>query len=108
MYNVKLKISLGMAMCFIALPAFAESAPVYDADDIQQQLDNAVDTDQDLPPPPAPGQENNAFVPAPPASPSSASSASQSTGASVMNSSTGMSLDQRVRRVEQQVNSINA
>lgn len=97
MYNVKLKLVAGIVMSFIAMPVFAEAAPVYDADDIQQQLDPAVEPEQDLPPPPPPGQETM-FVPR----------SNANSPAGVTNPSAGMSLDQRIRRVEQQVNTIQS
>jgi len=89
-----------IAMCLsMAMPVFAESAPVYDADTMQQDIDASMDPGQDLPLPPAPGQESN-FAPgsvpamAPPSSPSvSMGMASGST-------------DQRVRRLEDQVKSL--
>ncbi|RDI41817.1 tol-pal system protein YbgF [Aquicella lusitana] len=46
----------------IAVPVFAESAPVYDADTMQQQFEN-IGADQGQDYPPAPEQES-AFVPA--------------------------------------------
>lgn len=59
----------------IAMPLFAESAPVYDADNMPQQFDDSAADQQDVPPP-APDDQS--------AQPS-------------------MSTDQRLRRVEQQV-----
>lgn len=82
-------LSIAMALC-IAVPAFAESAPVYDADSFPQQFDTGPDQDRDLPPPP-PGQEG-AYVP--------------NQGSDGMASTSGSSIDQRVKRVEQQVNNM--
>lgn len=81
----------------IATPVFAESAPVYDADSMPQQFDNGPDQSQDLPPPPAPSQEG-AFVPnqLPAASSSNAMSSTESSPPSG-------SPEQRLRRVEQQI-----
>lgn len=88
----------------ITLPAFAESAPVFDADSMPQQYESPEPSDsassyptlsdqgQDLPPPPPPGQEG-AYVTSQQAVPMGPPPSS-------------MSLDQRVRRVEQQVNNI--
>lgn len=75
----------------ITAPLFAESAPVYDADNMPQQFDGDSDQgqQQDVPPP-APSSDGG-FVP---------SSPSQSAAPS---SSSSMSMDQRMRRVEQQV-----
>jgi tol-pal system protein YbgF len=95
-------VGLAILLC-IALPVFAESAPVFDADAMPQQFDNSQDQadqadqgpsdqGQDLPPPPAPGQEG-AYVPSQQAVPMGPPPAS-------------MTLDQRVRRVEQQVNNM--
>lgn len=53
----------GVAMCLgIATPVFAQAAPVYDADTMQED-GNSQDQAQYLPPPPPPGQEGNTFVP---------------------------------------------
>lgn len=84
-------------MCIgIAAPAFAESAPVYDADAMQQDSSYDVASDQsaDLPPPPPPGQEGgNAFIPVQPT-------------ISSVPSGPPLSMEQRVQRVEQQVNNM--
>lgn len=77
----------------IAMPVFAESAPVYDADSMQQQFDNAGDQGQDLPPPPPPNQEGT-FVPV--------SQQQQVSGTPTA----PMSMEQRMKRVEQQINNI--
>lgn len=90
----------GMAMLMgIAIPAFAESAPVYDVDSMQQQqFDNGLDQGQDLPAPPAPEQEGG-FVPAQQVS----NSSSSSTPSAPVSSGT---VEQRLRRVEQQINNM--
>ncbi|OGT37418.1 MAG: tol-pal system protein YbgF [Gammaproteobacteria bacterium RIFCSPHIGHO2_12_FULL_38_14] len=44
------------------MPAFAESAPVYDADTLEQQFENSGNEGQNLPPPPPPDRDNT-FVP---------------------------------------------
>ncbi len=88
---------IGMAALIgIAMPVMAESAPVYDADSLPQQFDNGAEQGQDLPPPPLPSQDGSfgsgnggAQLPAP--SPQS---------------SQPMSLEQRVRRAEQQINNM--
>jgi tol-pal system protein YbgF len=89
--------SLGIAVCIsIAMPAFADPAPVYDADAIQQDDNIGVaDQSQDLPPPPPPGQEG-AFVPNQAVPPSVAPP----------QSSSSLSMEQRIRRMEQQVNNM--
>lgn len=88
----------GLAVCLIAMPVFAESAPVYDADDIQQQLESAVEPEQDLPPPPPPGE--SVFIP--PRAVRSAQPVDVTTG------SIAPSTDQRLKRVEQQVNHLQS
>ncbi len=67
-----------------ASTSYAESAPVYDADNMQQQFE-AEPSYQDLPPPPPPGQEG-AYVPNHPAA--------------------AGGVDQRLRRMEQQINNM--
>jgi tol-pal system protein YbgF len=53
----------GVAMCIgIAAPVFAQAAPVYDADTMQDE-GSSEDQAQYLPPPPPPGQEGNTFIP---------------------------------------------
>lgn len=91
---------LSIAMCMsIAMPVFAESAPVYDADTMQQQFENSLDQAQDLPSPPPPGQEG-AYVPSQP---------DQQAPNIVVNNSSSLaplSMEQRVKRVEQQINNM--
>lgn len=84
----------------IAAPVFAESAPVYDADTMQQQFESTDQPQADLPPPPPPGQESNTFVPV-----------QQQPSASVNSvnpSNPSMPLEQRVRKVEQQVSNMQS
>ncbi|VVC75303.1 Outer membrane protein assembly factor BamD [Aquicella siphonis] len=83
---------MGMALCLsFAVPVFAESAPVYDADTIQQEMPDEGVPDQYLPPPPPPGQESaGTFVPMGPAQQPASS----------------LSMEQRVQRIEQQVNNM--
>lgn len=85
----------GMALLFgIAIPVWAESAPVYDADSMQQQFESSGDQGaSELPPPPPPPEQENAFVPA-----------QQPSTGSISTSS--MSADQRMRRMEQQINAM--
>lgn len=86
---------IAITLC-IALPAFAESAPVYDVDSLPQQMDEeGEDQQQDVPPPP-PGQEG-AYVPSQTTSPSSANLSPRVAGTE------NMSMEQRVKRMEQQV-----
>lgn len=95
---------MGMAISVgIALPVFAESAPVYDVDNLPAQFDGASDQGQELPPPP-PVQEET-FVPM----------QQQSQQQPVVNdapasshhaASANLSMDQRVGRVEQQIGSL--
>lgn len=86
-----------MTLCLaMVMPAFAESAPVYDADSMQQDMpppDDGV-SEQYLPPPPMQGQESaGTFVPVQPGMDSSPPVSS-------------LSMEQRVQRVEQQVNNM--
>jgi tol-pal system protein YbgF len=77
----------------ITMPAFAESAPVYDADSLPPQFETVdpASADQDLPPPPPPGQEG-AFIPR--------------QQAPVSMDGPPLTVDQRVKRVEQQLNNM--
>lgn len=87
-------VVLSMAVLFsMAMPLFAEPAPVYDADSMPQAFDGGAQEatsapmeQDDLPPPPAPGQES-ALAPA-----------------AVRPSSSG--LDQRLRKLEQQLSKV--
>ncbi len=79
---------------FISGPLLAESAPVYDADSLQQQFENAPSDNGLSEWPPAPGQESKAFVPA---SPSSASSSPR-----LVRTPEG-AMEPRLKRVEQQI-----
>jgi len=89
----KLITSLSIAaLCSVAMPIFAESAPVFDADSMPQQFDGGSDTNQPDVLPPAPGQEGT-FVPT---RSSSGSSSSGGTGGS----------DGRIKRIEQQINNL--
>src|SRR5579872_3994545 len=92
---------LGMAMCLgIAMPVFAESAPVYDADSMQQQVDNSSsDQAQDLPPPPPPEQDSG-YVPQQQASAAQAQAPAAPT--------IPLSMEQRMHRVEQQINNMQS
>ena len=85
---------IGMAVLIgLAMPVMAE-APVYDADSLPQQFDNSADQGQDLPPPPPPSQDGS-FVSGGPQLPAPSAEPSQP-----------MSLEQRVRRAEQQINNM--
>lgn len=78
----------------ITMSAYAESAPVYDADSLPPQFETAPEPsmDQDLPPPPPPGQEGT-FVPS-------------GQPAAIGQPTSSLSIDQRVKRVEQQINNM--
>lgn len=80
------------AMCIsIAAPLFADPAPVYDADSMQEVADQG----QYLPPPPPPGQEGgSAFIPV------------QPTVSSSVREQPSLNMDQRILRVEQQVSNM--
>lgn len=114
-------IMVGMGV--FTMPVFAESAPVYDADSMQQQFENAnSDQGQDLPPPPPPGQEGNTFAPAqaqaaPAQSVAQGASTEGATQAFVPsgqvpsqdqdnNASRHLSTSERLNRIEQQVNNL--
>jgi tol-pal system protein YbgF len=94
-------ISIAMLMS-VAMPIFAESAPVYDADSMPQFDPGAdqgqQDQGQDLPPPPPPEQEGT-FAPM---QQQQTSSLPPSSGPM----SESMNMDQRIRRVEQQINNM--
>lgn len=98
---------LSIAMCLsIAMPVFAESAPVYDVDSMQQSMDSSsVEQGQELPLPPEPGQEANA---SPGNVPALAPSAPPSPSPSVpmTNNVASSATDQRVRRLEDQVKNL--
>lgn len=91
-------------MCLsIASVAFAESAPVYDADSMQQQFESA-DTAQDYPPPPAPSASDNSsadsgFVPMQ----ASSDSVVVSPAPNVVPAQQSMSFEQRMQRMEQRL-----
>src|SRR5262249_11256952 len=95
-----------ISMCIsIALPVFAESAPVYDADNnMQQSMDDATDQSQYLPPPPAPEQQEagSAFVPAQPTAPAQPIVTVEQQ-APVPPPAPTMSMEQRMQRMEQQM-----
>jgi len=127
----RLAIVLGMAATFVAAPVvYAESAPVYDADSGSQQYDNNGDPQQDAAPP-APEQMDQPAVPGDEAAPNEqVSNSDQSSDQSdntfvpaqqivppshpqartqvqvVAPSTEGMSIDQRLKRIEQQVNNM--
>jgi len=90
-FNNVVKILSAALLISIAAPIFAESAPVYDADSMQQD-DGMSDQSQYMPPPP-PNQEGSAFIPVQPTI-SSAPSAQTS------------NVEQRIQRLEQQISSI--
>lgn len=98
----KRHVLLGVAAAFslsAALTVHAESAPVFDADSMQQN-DYSLDQGQDLPMPPPPGQEG-AYVPA-----QSAPANNAPTVAIAQDNTTG--IDQRMKRIEQQVNNLQS
>lgn len=83
---------VGVTMCIsMVTPVFAESAPVYDADSMQ---DDGTPVADNLPPPPAPGQEaSGTFIPVQPT-------------ISSVPPTTPMTVDQRMQRIEQQINNM--
>ena len=83
----------------VAVPLFAESAPVFEVDSVQQQQFNAANEQSEanypLPPSPSPSSssaQEGAFVPANPSTPTTHAPATSS-----------MSLTQRLHRVEQEL-----
>lgn len=95
---------ISVAACLtVAMPVFAESAPVYDVDSMQpDQFDNSSDRGQYLPPPPPPGQEESgaAYVPGGNAQPT----------VQVQPSAPNihLSADQRLQRMEQQLQNLQS
>src|SRR5262245_66134565 len=87
-----------MVMCIsIAMPVFAESAPVCDADTMQEDS-QGMDQQQAqyLPPPPSPSQQQeagSAFIPV-------------TSNVSSAPSERPLSMDQRMQRVEQQMSNM--
>lgn len=102
----------------VAFPVFAESAPVYDADQMPQQFDTDMDQpQQDLPPPPPPGpvqvQEGNpenTFVPMQQQpleqQPMEQLGPSQHQIAANQQPVPSLSISDRLRRVEQQIDNM--
>lgn len=87
----------------VAMPVFAESAPVYDVDSMQQdQFDGSPERGQYLPPPPPPAQEETgaAYVPGGSAQPV----VQVQPSAPVVH----MSADQRLQRMEQQLRNMQS
>lgn len=79
----------------IASPVYAESAPVYDVDSMPQQYEAGAADQQDVPPPP-PGQEGGgAYVPV-----------QQPAYQAVEPSAPKGTVEQRMRRVEQQISNM--
>lgn len=97
-------VSLGMTAV-----AYADAAPVFDADTLQQQFENPGSMGEPTPAPDnAPqaaastGQDGGTFMPVP-----SQPAASAAPAAPTVNTSS-MSTDQRLRRVEQQMNTMQS
>lgn len=94
-------VGVAMTLC-IAMPVFAESAPVFDADAVQQQLDNNDQGQQEYPSPPPPG--DTSFAPEATQQQQTEFQAGPSTVAVESSPSTpSLSLSARVRKVEQQI-----
>lgn len=95
-------VGLGAASLLGAVtPVFAEAAPVFDADSMQQSFDgDAGQGPQDLAPPASSNEQ--AFVPIQ-SQASNNVSVSSSSSPSSSSVTSGMSLDQRMRRAEQQI-----
>ncbi len=82
----------------IALPIYAESAPVYDVDAMPQQYDSQQQDSQDYDPPPPPGQEGT-FAPMQQQPLQQAPSPRMGPP---------LSTDQRLQRVEQQISNMQS
>jgi tol-pal system protein YbgF len=110
MQQTKAMKILSIAMCLsIAMPVFAESAPVYDVDAMQQELDaNSVEQSQELPLPPAPGQEANASPGSVPSLAPAPSAPAMAPSVSTNNSGASSATDQRVRRLEEQIKTLQS
>lgn len=93
--NVLAEVLATAMLSSIAVSAYAESAPVFDVDAVQQQFESGDQAD--YPPPPPPSQEG-AFVPMNPAA-SAASSPRQELATATPSGTTA----QRLRKVEQQL-----
>ncbi|HEY1645621.1 MAG TPA: YbgF trimerization domain-containing protein, partial [Candidatus Saccharimonadales bacterium] len=88
--TIMMMLSTAMLMT-IAVPVWAESAPVFDADAMQQPFDNDSDQGPDLPPPPS---QEGAFIP----SQNGATPSSMPSG----------SMSERIRRIEQQISNMQS
>ncbi len=101
-------VSLGMTAA-----VYADAAPVFDADSLQQQFENPGSMGEPSPAPDnAPqaaastGQDGGTFMPMPSQPSASASSAPAPAAPSV--NTANLSTDQRLRRVEQQMNTMQS
>ncbi|HLB41406.1 MAG TPA: tol-pal system protein YbgF [Gammaproteobacteria bacterium] len=92
-------VSIVMGLSF-ATVAFSESAPVYDADTLQQQFENSNDQGENLQSPPPPEQER-AFVPITPQS-------QQVIHPPSVTSAPTLTLSQRIAQIEQQIDNLQA
>lgn len=104
---------VGIAMTLsIAVPVFAESAPVFDADAVQQQLDNNDQAQQDYPPTgqdnifPDTSQQQAQAQPQQSQSDFPSGPATVSMDAAPSSPAPSLSLSARVRKVEQQINNM--
>ena len=103
--NVMKFVSIAM-LTSIAIPVYAESAPVYDVDSMPQQFDSGAADQQNLPTPPAP--EADTFVPVQPADQADTTMGvpAQAEASSPEPVVPHGSMEQRLRRVEQQINNM--
>ena len=84
--------------------SFAESAPVYDADTLQQQFESSGDQGENLPPPPQPpSEQERAFVPTTPQPSQQTVEPQAATQASPQPT---LTLAQRVSQIEQQIDNL--
>jgi tol-pal system protein YbgF len=95
--NLTLKLGLMAALLGVAMPVFAESAPVYEVDELDQGAAAAQSQRDVLPPAPSSPEESFSAN----ASPEVQVSAAPSSG-----SSSSSDVNQRLRKLEQKLNSV--
>lgn len=92
---------------------FAESAPVYDADALQQQFEQAGQPVPDTPPPPPTvgtqaSVQDNTFMPVSQATQASVAAEQTAAANRAAAATAAMPPDQRIRRLEQQMNTLQS
>lgn len=109
MMNFTKVIGIVLAL-IIAMPIYAESAPVYDAEDMSQ-MDAEFDQNQAEVPPPPPGQESappgqETFIPM--HQQQAFNDASNLDATPIAPASTSLNMTQRMQRVEQQISNLQS